>query len=109
MIKRLGKCVREYKKPAILTPIFVSLEVIMEVIMPLLMVELIDKGIEAGNMNEIVKIGMALVVIAILSLIFGVFRIMPVELSGLYSCPSLYSIPICKSVCIINPVLSPIL
>ena len=72
MIKRLGKCVREYKKPAILTPIFVSLEVIMEVIIPLLMVELIDKGIEAGNMNEIVKIGMALVVIAILSLIFGV-------------------------------------
>ncbi len=78
MIKRLGKCVREYKKPAILTPIFVSLEVIMEVIIPLLMVELIDKGIEAGNMNEIVKIGMALVVIAILSLIFGV-------LSGMFA------------------------
>ena len=72
MIQSLGTCVREYKKPASLTPIFVSLEVIMEVIIPLLMVELIDKGIEAGNMNEIVKIGMALVVIAILSLIFGV-------------------------------------
>ena len=78
MIKRLGKCVREYKKSAILTPIFVSLEVIMEVIIPLLMVELIDKGIEAGNMNEIVKIGMALVVIAMLSLIFGV-------LSGMFA------------------------
>lgn len=71
MIKRLSKCVREYKKPAILTPIFVSLEVIMEVIIPLLMVDLIDKGIEAGNMNEIIKIGIALVVIAVLSLIFG--------------------------------------
>ena len=71
MIKRLAKCVREYKKPAILTPIFVSLEVIMEVIIPLLMADLIDKGIEAGNMNEIVRIGIALVVIAILSLIFG--------------------------------------
>lgn len=71
MIKRLAKCVREYKKPAILTPVFVSLEVIMEVIIPLLMADLIDKGIEAGNMNEIVRIGIALVVIAILSLIFG--------------------------------------
>ena len=66
MIKRLAKCVREYKKPAILTPVFVSLEVIMEVIIPLLMADLIDKGIEAGNMNEIVRIGIALVVIAIL-------------------------------------------
>lgn len=78
MIKRLSKCVREYKKPAILTPIFVSFEVIMEVIIPLLMADLIDKGIEAGNMNEIVKIGSVLIIVAILSLIFGV-------LSGLFA------------------------
>lgn len=78
MIKRLSKCVREYKKPAILTPIFVSLEVITEVIIPLLMVDLIDKGIDAGNMNEIVKIGSGLIILAILSLILGV-------LSGMFA------------------------
>ncbi len=78
MIKRLSKCVREYKKPAILTPIFVSLEVITEVIIPLLMVDLIDKGIDAGDMNEIVKIGSGLIILAILSLIFGV-------LSGMFA------------------------
>lgn len=71
MIKRLSKCVREYKKDAILTPTLVTLEVIMEVIIPLLMVELIDKGIDVGDMNMIIKIGIGLVVLAILSLIFG--------------------------------------
>lgn len=71
MIKRLSKCVREYKKDAILTPSLVTLEVIMEVIIPLLMVELIDKGIDIGDMNMIIKIGIGLVVLAILSLIFG--------------------------------------
>ena len=71
MIKRLSKCVREYKKDAILTPLLVTMEVIMEVIIPLLMVELIDRGIDMGDMNMIIKIGIALVVLAILSLIFG--------------------------------------
>ena len=71
MIKRLSKCVREYKKDAILTPTLVTLEVIMEVIIPLLMVGLIDKGIDVGDMNMIIKIGIGLVVLAILSLIFG--------------------------------------
>ncbi len=72
MIKRLAKCVREYKKDAILTPTFVVGEVIMEVFIPLLMAELIDNGIEAGNMSYVVKIGIALLFAAILSLFFGV-------------------------------------
>ena len=45
MIKTLGKSVREYKRPALVTPMLVTLEVIMEVIIPLLMAELIDRGI----------------------------------------------------------------
>ena len=75
MIKKLAKSIREYKKESILTPIFVSLEVVMEVIIPLLMANLIDKGMYAGNMNEVLKIGLELVGAAMLSLIFG-------ELSG---------------------------
>ena len=72
MIKKLSKSIREYKKESILTPIFVSLEVVMEVIIPLLMANLIDKGMYAGNMNEVLKIGLELVGAAMLSLIFGV-------------------------------------
>ncbi len=72
MIKTLGKSVREYKRPALVTPMLVTLEVIMEVIIPLLMANLIDKGIYSGQMNEILKIGVALVIASILSLVFGV-------------------------------------
>lgn len=72
MIKKLAKSIREYKKESILTPIFVSLEVVMEVVIPLLMANLIDKGMYAGNMKEVLKIGLELVGAAMLSLIFGV-------------------------------------
>ena len=72
MLKTLGKSVREYKKPALLTPFLVTLEVIMEVVIPLLMANLIDKGIYAGQMNEILKIGVMLVVASLLSLAFGI-------------------------------------
>lgn len=72
MIKRLAKCVREYKKDAILTPAFVVGEVIMEVLIPRFMAELIDNGIESGNMSYVIKMGIALLFSAIISLVFGV-------------------------------------
>ena len=72
MHKTIGKSVREYKKTAIITPMLVTLEVIMEVIIPLLMADLIDKGIYAGQMNEILKIGIILILASLLSLAFGV-------------------------------------
>lgn len=72
MLKTLGKSVREYKKPALLTPLLVTLEVVMEVVIPLLMANLIDKGIYASQMNEILKIGVMLVVASLLSLAFGI-------------------------------------
>ena len=78
MIKKLAKSIREYKKQAILTPIFVALEVVMEVVIPILMAQLIDNGIYLNSMNEIYKIGLELVIAAILSLIFG-------ALSGTYA------------------------
>ncbi|MBR5381858.1 MAG: ABC transporter ATP-binding protein, partial [Oscillospiraceae bacterium] len=72
MIKTLAKSIREYKQPMILTPVFVTLEVLMEVIMPLLMADLIDKGIEKGNMPYIWKMGLWLLVCALLTLGFGI-------------------------------------
>ena len=72
MFKVLGKSVREYKRSAIVTPLLVTLEVIMEVLIPLLMADLIDKGIYLGEMNVIFKIGLELVMASILSLVFGV-------------------------------------
>ena len=71
MFKKLAKYVKEYKKSAILTPIFVILEVVMEVIIPLLMAKIIDVGIQNGDVKYIVEVGGLLIVSAILSLTFG--------------------------------------
>ena len=73
MIKKLIKSVKQYKKDAILTHIFVGIEVILEVIIPLLMANLIDDGVYNGDMNMVYKIGIELVFCAILSLLFGMF------------------------------------
>ena len=71
MIKRLLKSVREFKKDALLTPLFVVLEVVMEVIIPLVMALLIDKGIDGQDMAAIWKYGIILVACAMLALVFG--------------------------------------
>ena len=72
MIKRLMGSIRQYKRDTILTPVFIIFEVVMEVVIPLLMADLIDYGIDAGNMNYILKMGAALILSAVISLIFGV-------------------------------------
>lgn len=71
MIKRLMQCVREYKKDTILTPVFVIGEVVMEVLIPMLMAELIDNGITGGSMNYVIKMGVILLVCALVSMFFG--------------------------------------
>ena len=71
MVKQLLKSVREFKKDALLTPLFVVLEVVMEVLIPFVMAELIDKGIDAQNMSAIGKYGFILVACAMLALVFG--------------------------------------
>lgn len=71
MIKKLASYVKEYKKYAILTPIFVILEVVMEVIIPLSMAKIIDVGIQNNDIKYILEIGVLLIVSAIMSLIFG--------------------------------------
>ena len=71
MIKRLSKCIREYKLPSILTPVLVSLEVVMEVLIPYLMGKLIDDGIKKGDTDFVVRTGILLVILCLFSLFFG--------------------------------------
>ncbi len=71
MVKTLAKCIREYKINAILTPIFVSIEVVLEILITYYMALLIDNGIEVGNTDYIIKIGLILIGMAFLSLLFG--------------------------------------
>lgn len=71
MLKRLASCIREYKKPSVLTSVTVSLEVVMEVLIPYITASLIDKGIEKGNLPVIVQYGIILVVSAFLVMLFG--------------------------------------
>lgn len=72
MIKKLMKCIGEYKKDSILTPVFVVLDVIMEVTIPFLMATMIDEGINKGNMDVVSKLGIVLIIFALLALFFGV-------------------------------------
>ncbi|WP_405158538.1 ABC transporter ATP-binding protein [Paenibacillus sp. FSL H8-0283] len=71
MLGKLLQSVREYKKDTWLTPLFLLGEVAMEVIIPLFMAELIDQGITGGQMNQVVKYGLILVLFALVSLVFG--------------------------------------
>lgn len=71
MIKKILKSLREYKKDTILSPIFVAIEVILECIIPLIMAELIDQ-ITGEAIAPVLKYGIALFIMAMLSLLFGV-------------------------------------
>ena len=71
MIKQLSRCIREYKLPSVLTPVLVSLEVVMEVFIPFIMGKLIDNGINKGDTGFVVKTGILLIVLCIFSLFFG--------------------------------------
>ena len=71
MIKKLAKYVGKYKLDAILTPLFVAAESVLEVLIPFKMADLIDFGIEAENINYVVKIGIILLGFSIMSLICG--------------------------------------
>lgn len=63
--------VKNYKKDSFLTIFFTVLEVFMEVLLPFVTSYIIDKGIEAGNINNVYKFGALMLVMAALSLAFG--------------------------------------
>ncbi len=71
MIKKLASCIREYKRDSILTPVLVSLEVVMECIIPFIIAELVNQIKSGCEMKTILNYGLVLVVMAILSLTFG--------------------------------------
>ena len=71
MISNLRKSIREYSTTSFLAIFTVILEVIMEILIPLLMARLLDRGIYAGKMPQIFKYGFILIVLAALSLLFG--------------------------------------
>ena len=72
IVKTLSKCIREYKKESILTPVYMAGEVFMEVAITYVLSLLIDRGITPGNMGEILRIGGLLILCALVSLAFGV-------------------------------------
>jgi len=63
--------VREFKKQSFLAPFFITLEVIMEILIPYVMANIIDIGIKNSNMEYVVKTGLILLVMAMMSLFFG--------------------------------------
>ena len=72
MIRRLARCIREYKWAAMLSPVCMIGEVAMEVTIPLVMANLYDYGVCMQNMNIVITRAIQLVLCAIASLLFGV-------------------------------------
>lgn len=72
MIGTLLKEVRQYKVPALLTPLWTTLEVIMWILIPYVTASLIDDGVMAGNLSNVYKYGSWMAVLALLSTVFGV-------------------------------------
>lgn len=72
MIKVLARCVREFKWPAILAPVCMIGEVYMETRIPLVLAQVVDLGVEVGNMAAVVHYGGVLVLYALASLLFGI-------------------------------------
>ena len=72
MIKKLASHLGEYKRAAILTPMFSALEAVMDILLPTIMAFIIDLGIEKGNMNAIVKYGLLTFAVAAIALLLGV-------------------------------------
>ena len=72
MIKKLASHLGEYKRAAILTPMFSALEAAMDILLPTIMAFIIDLGIEKGDMNAIVKYGLLTFAVAAIALLLGI-------------------------------------
>ena len=72
MIKKLASHLGEYKRAAILTPMFSALEAVMDILLPTIMAFIIDLGIEKGDMNAIIRYGLLTFLVAAIALVLGV-------------------------------------
>ena len=71
MIKQLAKCVREYKKPTIITLLFIIGEAVIEIFIPFITANLVNDIKAGAAMNKVVSTGVFLAVLALISLVFG--------------------------------------
>ena len=71
MIRTIAKEIKEYKWASIATPLFMLLEVLMETLIPYLMASIIDKGVNAGDIGHIYRIGGLMIVAAAIGLLAG--------------------------------------
>lgn len=72
MLKRILSEVKEYKFPSIMTPICMILEVLFETLIPFLMASIIDGGIAQGDMSHVIKVGLLMIGVGIMSLATGI-------------------------------------
>ena len=72
MLKTLYSQIKQYRRAAVLTPVFTSLEVVMDVLIPYVTAKLIDLGINAGDLRNVYLYGGVMLVMAFLSLLFGI-------------------------------------
>ena len=72
MLKTLLNQVKQFKTASILTPIFTSLEVVMGVLIPYVTSWIIDRGIMAGDVRKVVFYGVIMLILAFVSLAFGI-------------------------------------
>lgn len=71
MIKTLLAHVKEYKRPSLLAPLCAALEVFFDMSIPFVIAQLIDQGIQAGNMAVAMKFGLLMLFLAICGLTTG--------------------------------------
>ena len=69
---RIAKEIRQYKKDALLSPMYTTLCVVLEILIPYLTASIIDKGIAVGDMEHVAKIGSLMAMMAILAMVFGI-------------------------------------
>ena len=72
MFKKLLSYVKEYKTVSFLTPLMMAGEVVMEIVIPLVMAKIIDNGLAANDVSYVVRMGVLMIVLALVSLFFGV-------------------------------------
>ena len=72
MFKKLLSYVKEYKTVSFLTPLMMAGEVVMEIVIPLVMAKIIDNGLAANDVSYVVRMGVLMIVLALVSFFFGV-------------------------------------
>ena len=72
MLRTLTRQIKEYRTASILTPFWTAMEVVMDVLIPYVTASLIDKGLNAGNMENVCLYGAVMLGMAFLSLAFGI-------------------------------------